>query len=106
TGLGKTVVASELIHDYLSDGDGPVVLLVAHMKDLVRQLERATWRHLPKTVPTGILTGDEKPPSLDGVVCATVESAYRAVQAGWRPTFIVVDEAHHVSEVGGFQRLL
>jgi superfamily II DNA or RNA helicase len=106
TGLGKTVVASEVIHNRISEDGGPVVLIVAHMKDLVRQLERATWRHLPKTVPTGILTGDEKPPSLDGIICATVESARKAVEAGWRPSLVVVDEAHHVSEVGMFQRLL
>lgn len=106
TGLGKTVVASEIIHDRIMSDGGPVVLIVAHMKDLVRQLERSTWRHLPKTTPTGILTGDEKPLDLSGVICATVESARRAVDAGWRPTMIVVDEAHHVSEVGQFQRLL
>lgn len=106
TGLGKTVVASEVIHERISEEGGPVVLIVAHMKDLVRQLERATWRHLPKTIPTGILTGDEKPPDLDGIVCATIESARKAVADGWRPSLIVVDEAHHVGDGGMFQRLL
>ena len=40
------------------------------MKDLVQQLERAFWRHLPKTIATQVLTGDQKPPSLDGVTFA------------------------------------
>jgi superfamily II DNA or RNA helicase len=107
TGLGKTVVAGELIHAHQMAKPGAnTVLIVAHIKDLVRQLERATWRHLPKTMPTGILTGDERPPSLEGVVCATIDSALKAVKEGWRPTFVVVDEAHHVGEVGMFQRLL
>jgi superfamily II DNA or RNA helicase len=107
TGLGKTVVAGELIHAHLSTSpEGRAVLIVAHMKDLVRQLERATWRHLPKTTLTGILTGDERPPTFEGVVCATIDSALKAVRDGWRPTFVVVDEAHHVAEVGMFQRLL
>lgn len=106
TGLGKTVIAGELIHDHLVDHPGSDVLVVAHTKDLVRQLERATWRHLPKTAMTTILTGDDKPPRLEGVVAATVESALKAVANGWRPSFVVVDEAHHVGEVGMFQRLL
>ena len=82
------------------------MLVVAHTKDLVRQLERALWRHLPKTVMTSVLTGDDKPPRLEGVVCATVESALKAVNGGWRPSLIVVDEAHHVGETGTFQTLL
>jgi hypothetical protein len=107
TGLGKTVVAGELIQAHQTANPGAnTVLIVAHMKDLVRQLERATWRHLPKTTPTGILTGDERPPSLEGVVCATIDSALKAMKDGWRPTFVVVDEAHHVGEAGMFQRLL
>lgn len=43
---------------------------------------------------------------LRGVTCATVQSALAAVQNGYRPGFVVVDEAHHVSDEGMFQRLL
>ena len=106
TGLGKTVVAGELIHEHLAAHPGSDALVVAHTKDLVRQLERAVWRHLPKTVMTTILTGDDKPPRLEGVVAATVESALKAVSGGWKPSFVTVDEAHHVGETGMFQRLL
>jgi Helicase conserved C-terminal domain len=69
-------------------------------------LERALWRHIPKDIPTQVLTGDERPPSLRGIVCATVTSAIRVVESGWRPGLVVVDEAHHVPEVGRFQILL
>ena len=52
TGLGKTVVAGEVSpHDHLSRTPEPGVspfLIVAHLKELVQQLERATWRHLPR----------------------------------------------------------
>lgn len=107
TGLGKTVVAGELIREHQTASPGAnTVLIVAHMKDLVRQLERATWRHLPKTAITWVLTGDERPPTLEGVVCATIDGALKAIQSGWRPTLVVVDEAHHVGEGGMFRRLI
>jgi superfamily II DNA or RNA helicase len=106
TGLGKTVVAGEIVEARLRDRPGEDVLIVAHVKELVRQLERASWRHLPKTVSTQVLTGDDRPAALSGVTCATIASALAAVEAGWRPGFVVVDEAHHVGELGQFQRLL
>lgn len=106
TGLGKTVVGGEIIGRYVRDNPGADVLVVAHQKELVNQLERALWRHLPKNVPTQVLTGDDKPPSLAGVTCATVDSALSAVLRGWRPGLIMVDETHHVAEEGLFDRLL
>jgi superfamily II DNA or RNA helicase len=106
TGLGKTVVAGEIVHKHLVARPGEDVLVVAHTKPLVAQLERAMWRHLSKTAGTQILNGDDKPPSLRGVTCATVASALGAVDRGWRPGLVVVDEAHHVGAAGTYQRLL
>jgi superfamily II DNA or RNA helicase len=106
TGLGKTVVAGEIVHAHLSERPDDDVLIAAHTKELVAQLERALWRHLPKNVPTQILNGDQRPPSLTGVTCATVASALKAVDDGWRPGLVVVDEAHHVGAAGTYQRLL
>lgn len=106
TGLGKTVVSGEVINDYLSRFPENQVLVVAHTKDLVDQLERALWRHLPKTVKTRMLTGEERPDDLDGVTCATLGSALYAVRRGYRPGLIVVDEAHHVGETGQYAELL
>jgi superfamily II DNA or RNA helicase len=106
TGLGKTVVAGEVVQRFLDERPDDDVLVVAHTKELIAQLERALWRHLPKQVPTQILNGDKHPPSLSGVTCATVASAVRAVEGGWRPSLVVVDEAHHVGETGYFQQLL
>jgi superfamily II DNA or RNA helicase len=106
TGLGKTVVAGDVVEARLREHPDQDVLVVAHVKELVRQLEGAMWRHLPKSVPTQVLTGDDRPVGLRGVTCATIASALTAVEAGWRPGFVVVDEAHHVGEVGQFQRLL
>lgn len=106
TGLGKTVVGGEVIGHHLHEYPTDDVLVVAHQKDLVNQLERAIWRHLPKDVPTQVLTGDDKPDSLSGVTCATVASALSAVLRGWRPRLIMVDETHHVAEDGTFHQLL
>ncbi|MFD7668040.1 DEAD/DEAH box helicase family protein [Streptomyces sp. NPDC059788] len=106
TGLGKTLVGGEVIGNLLSSRPNARVLVVAHMRDLVGQLEKALWRHLPKSVPTRLLTGENKPRALDGVVVATVESALSAVRAGYEPELIMIDETHHVAETGRFAELL
>ncbi len=106
TGLGKTVVGGEVVGRYLQTRPTSDVLVVAHTKELVNQLERAMWRHLPKRVPTQVLTGEDKPRSLHGVTFATTASALNAVLKGWRPGLVMVDETHHVGEDGRYDRLL
>jgi superfamily II DNA or RNA helicase len=106
TGLGKTVVAGDVIHHHLCEFPDDDVLVVADKIELVKQLERALWKHLPKQVPTQVLNGDRRPPTLQGVTCATVKSAVTAVEDGYQPGLVVVDEAHHVGETGDFQKLL
>jgi superfamily II DNA or RNA helicase len=106
TGLGKTVVGGEVIGRYIRENPDRDVLVVAHTKDLVNQLERALWRHLPKRTVTQVLTGEDKPVQLSGVTCATVASALSAVLRGWRPGLVMVDETHHVGEDGAFNSLL
>jgi superfamily II DNA or RNA helicase len=106
TGLGKTVVGGEVIARHLADKPEGQVLIVAHQKSLVEQLERAMWHHLPKTVRTQLLTEDERTSDLHGVTCATVASALTYVRGGYRPTLVMVDEAHHVAESGQFADLL
>jgi superfamily II DNA or RNA helicase len=106
TGLGKTVVGGEIVGRFLRENTSHDVLVVAHTKELVSQLERALWRHLPKRVPTQVLTGDERPTDLGGVTCATTTSALGAVLRGWRPGLVMVDETHHVGEDGQYDQLL
>jgi superfamily II DNA or RNA helicase len=106
TGLGKTVIGGEVIRSHLLANPEDEVLVIAHTKELVQQLERALWRHLPKSVPTQVLTGEQHPSTLRGVTCATIESALTAVANGYRPGLVMVDETHHVGESGEFQRLL
>jgi superfamily II DNA or RNA helicase len=105
TGLGKTVVGGEVIARHLRHRSGRV-LVVAHTKELAEQLERALWYHLPKETRTQLLTGDFKPDDLRGITCATVASALSYVRGGYRPSLVMVDEAHHVGENGQFAELL
>lgn len=106
TGMGKTVVSGEVVNDHVTRFPQQQVLVVAHTKDLVDQLERALWRHLPRTVKTRLLTGEERTDDLSGVTCATLGSALYAVRRGYRPSLVIVDEAHHVGESGQYRELL
>ena len=106
TGLGKTVVGGEVIRRHLEQNPGARVLVVAHIKELVEQLERALWQHLDKSVPTQVLTGDLKPTWFEGVTVGTVESVLGLLRTDWRPSLVMIDETHHVGETGMFAKLL
>ena len=106
TGLGKTVIGGEVVARHLTENPAGKALVVAHQKSLVEQLERALWHHIPKSIRTQLLTQDERTSDLRGVTCATVGSALTYVRRGYRPTLVMVDEAHHVSESGQYAELL
>lgn len=106
TGLGKTVVGGEVIARYLGPNPEVKVLVIAPTKDLADQLERALWQHIPKFARTHLLTGDQRSDDLRGVTCATIPSALSFVRGGYRPSLVMVDEAHHVSENGQLAELL
>ena len=106
TGLGKTVVAGSVIDRYIADHPENKVLVLADKTDLVEQLERAMWRHLPKNVPTQQIGQGEKPHILNGVTIATIQSAITYIREGFRPDFIFIDEAHHVGDGTNFAQVL
>jgi superfamily II DNA or RNA helicase len=99
TGLGKSVVANELIAQELERNPTQEVLVLAHTRDLVRQLEVSAWSQLPKRFSTHLWTEGEQPAFQGGVVFATWQSLHAAQQRGEaleeRFGLIVVDEAHH-----------
>jgi superfamily II DNA or RNA helicase len=100
TGLGKTVVAGELIASELSRNPSGEVLVLAHMVELVLQLERSTWPSLGKDVTTHVWSDGEEPAYAGGITFATWQSVVRQLEqrnlAG-RYGLVVVDEAHHAA---------
>lgn len=98
TGLGKTIVMSELVADLLRDErirDGKI-LIMAHTRELVTQLHRAFWHQIPNWVSTHQLSDGEFPSYWDGITFATVQSVLSRIED--LPAFglVLVDEAHHI----------
>lgn len=99
TGLGKSVILAELTAEALREEilANRRVLVLAHTKELVNQLHRTFWYHLPKWVPTHQMSDGEVPAFWDGITFATVQSAQSRLDL--LPTFdlVVIDEAHHAA---------
>jgi superfamily II DNA or RNA helicase len=110
TGLGKSMIANHLIANELRRNPYQEVLVLAHMNDLVRQLEQSSWPELPKEVSTHLWTDGERPAYRGGAVFATWQSVAAALQRGEedfgsRFSLVIVDEAHHAPSEA-FSRLL
>lgn len=109
TGLGKSLVANQLIAEESHRNPDQEVLVLAHTNDLVRQLETSSWSQLPKEVSTHLWTDGEKPAYAGGVVFATWQSVLPALERGEdlrsRYSLVIVDEAHH-APARRFRRLL
>ena len=105
TGLGKTRVAAAVIESWLAERPSSHVLILVPTLELVAQFESSLWPYLPKSVPTHVLTGTEKPSFVDGVTIATYQSASRRDDYSGRFGLTIVDEAHH-APADGFAQLL
>lgn len=106
TGLGKTVVAGQILRRFLLANPNAQVLVTAHMIDLVEQLERAMWRDIPKNTTTRLLHGRSKPNDLPGVTFGVAPTARDYIESGYSPDLVIVDEAHHVGETGNYAAML
>jgi len=97
TGLGKTVVASELVSSLIANEqlENNRVLVLAHTNPLVNQLLTEFWRSIPKSIATHRLANGEIPNSFEGITFATRQTMANFVQ----PIvfdLVIVDEAHHL----------
>ena len=100
TGLGKSMIANQLIVNELRRNQYQEVLVLAHMTDLVRQLEQSSWSQLGKQHSTHLWTDGERPAYRGGVVFATWQSLFATIDRGdeslkSRFGLVIVDEAHH-----------
>lgn len=101
TGLGKTVVAGELMRK-LFDGGFRNALVLCHSQDLALQLERAFWPHLRSSERTSIFFEGEPPKRPEGVTFGLYQTLL-----GYLPSvecdqydLVVIDEAHHALSTG------
>ena len=98
TGLGKSLVAGELIANELFRNPDGEILVLAHTVDLAKQLERSLWPTLRKEISTHLWAEGESPAYAGGVTCGTWQSVVGAVareDLAGRYSLLVVDEAHH-----------
>jgi superfamily II DNA or RNA helicase len=98
TGLGKTLVMAELTASLLRDGlvQGEKVLVLAHTRELVDQLQTSFWTQLPKWVPTHRLIEGERPSFWEGITFSTIQSAFSRLDELPQFGLVLVDEAHHI----------
>lgn len=99
TGLGKSIVASTLIANELRRNNSQEVLVLAHITDIVKQLEQTSWSQLKKEWSTHLWADGEMPAYSGGVVFATWQSVISALNKQepleGRFGLVIVDEAHH-----------
>ena len=98
TGLGKSLVANQLVINELERNPKQEVLVLAHMVDLVRQLELTSWSQLEKRYSTHLWTDGETPTYRGGIIFATWQSISAAMKhepIGGKFGLVIVDEAHH-----------
>lgn len=104
TGLGKSAVAGMVAKEFFSRG-AQNVLVLAHLRELVEQLEESFWKFLPKTVATQHVHGEAKQFDVpNGLTVATPDAALKMTE--YVPDLIIFDEAHHLSQDGMYSRLL
>ena len=103
TGLGKTVVASTFIAEYIERSRDSKVLVLAHLSNLVRQLDTACWSQFSKDTETHVWTDGEKPAYNNGVTFATWQCVDAAMKRGedFGSYFdlVVIDECHHAASL-------
>ena len=97
TGLGKSVIIAEVTADLFCAHElaEQRVLVLAHTRELVKQLHRTFWFHLPKWIPTHQLSDGEMPTFWDGITFATVQSVKARLDVLPNFDLVVIDEAHH-----------
>lgn len=99
TGLGKSMVLSELCVEFC-ENRALSVLLLADRTQLIEQLESSLWPQIRLQTETRLWDGDRKPSGFNGITVATQQSVYNHIKNGLAlPHFglVLVDECHHAA---------
>ncbi|HAL29162.1 MAG TPA: hypothetical protein DCP20_00380 [Coriobacteriia bacterium] len=96
TGLGKSVVAAQLLVELRQRGLKRALVL-CDRQPLALQLEQSFWTQLPKDVPTRNFFGGAPPHAYDGVNFGLYQSLLGYLGGIDEDEFdvVIVDEAHH-----------
>ncbi|MFC1806137.1 DEAD/DEAH box helicase [Planctomycetota bacterium] len=106
TGLGKTVIAAELLARLFAR-DAARALVLCHQQVLALQLEQAFWRQLGRSIPTRTFFEGVPPKPIEGInfgLYQTFASYVSGIDAR-EYDVVIVDEAHHAL-AHGFRRCL
>jgi superfamily II DNA or RNA helicase len=101
TGLGKTVIAAEIVAEIWRRKQGKFLVL-CHSRDLALQLEQSFWGQLPKNMPTRFFFDGFPPVIYKGVNFGLYQSL-QGYLSGISPKcfdVVIVDEAHHALAYG------
>ncbi len=96
TGLGKTVIAADVVCRLFAKGLRRVLVL-CHTNLLAIQLQRAFWGQVGRSMPTRLFLEGRTPVPIDGINFGLYQTVFGNLGGLPPGTFdlIVVDEAHH-----------
>jgi superfamily II DNA or RNA helicase len=106
TGMGKTVVAGSIIRNQFSQKPDSKILVLAHMNELIEQLQKALWEDVPLNIPTQLINSENSPDILNGLTVSTNLSIRKYINAGYQPDLLIVDECHHVGNDNKFRDII
>jgi DNA repair protein RadD len=101
TGSGKTVFFSELLRRVQRRGNTGLVL--AHRQELVKQAHSTLERF---GLSAGVIMAGYEPDLAESLQVASVQTLARRLRYPWEPSFIVIDEVHHLNSKNQYQAIL
>jgi len=93
TGTGKSAVIAGICQRALRDWPETRILMLTHVKELLKQNEKALKRVWPEA-PVGIYSAGLKRRQVDSITMAGVASVYRKPEILGTKHLIIIDEAH------------
>lgn len=106
TGLGKTFVAGSVIQEFINARGAKHILVLAHMTDLIEQLQRSLWEFLDFSTDSQLIDSSNKPSDLNGLTVSTNLSILPILMTDYRPDLVIFDECHHLGSDNTYGEVL